>query len=82
MPPLSFPLPRPLPTHKQVEKAHPIVPKNEKKKQQRLAPQMLEAMAKQPKAPKPPAPAAPKAAAAGKAPARKMNPPKLHTLHT
>jgi hypothetical protein len=61
-----------------IEKAHPIVPKNEEKKKARQAPAMLEAMARQPKAAN-----VAKAAPGPKAPAaRKLAPPKLHNLAT
>jgi hypothetical protein len=65
-------------TRVQIEKAHPIVPKNEEKKKARQAPAMLEAMARQPKAAN-----VAKAAPGPKAPAaRKLAPPKLHNLAT
>jgi hypothetical protein len=64
----------------QIEKSHPIVPKNEEKKKARMAPAILEAVAKQPRAPNNNANIAAKAAPPKLPAARKMAPPKLHNL--
>lgn len=69
----------------QIEKSHQIVPKNEEKKKARMAPALLEAMARQLRAPNNnaniAAKAAPPKAPGVKVPAaRKMAPPKLHNL--